>query len=73
MNPRTFVRFLLSALFLFAGTIHLLHPSLFEPIMPPWIPQPMTGIILSGVAEWLGGLGLLVPFRDVQRAAGWGG
>jgi uncharacterized membrane protein len=65
-------RILLAALFLFAGTWHLLDPQLFLPIMPPWIPQPMAGIVLSGVAEWLGGLGLLVPFREVQRAAGWG-
>ncbi len=49
-----------------------MDPQLFLPIMPPWIPQPMAGIILSGVAEWLGGVGLLVPFREVQRAAGWG-
>jgi uncharacterized membrane protein len=65
-------RLLLAALFLFAGTFHLLDAQLFLSIMPPWIPQPMAGILISGVAELLGGLGLLVPVREVQRAAGWG-
>ena len=65
-------RILLAALFLFAGTVHLLDPRLFLPIMPPWIPAPMAGIIVSGVAELAGGIGLLVPLRAIQRAAGWG-
>jgi uncharacterized membrane protein len=65
-------RLVLAALFLFAGTCHLLDPQLFLPIMPPWIPQPIAGIVISGVAELLGALGLLVPIREVQLAAGWG-
>ncbi len=63
---------MLALLFMFAGTWHLLDARLFLPIMPPWIPLPLTGIVLSGVAELAGGGGLLVPYREVQRAAGWG-
>jgi uncharacterized membrane protein len=66
------VRILLAALFLLAGTVHLLKPGLFRPIMPPWIPAPMACILISGVAELLGGAGLLVPNHGVQTAAGWG-
>ena len=69
---RLLTRVLLAALFLLAGTVHLLNPTLFLPIMPPWIPDPMAGIVLSGVCELLGGVGLLVPRAGVQRAAGWG-
>ena len=69
---RLVARVILAALFLSAGTVHLLIPQLFLPIMPPWIPQPLAGIVISGVAELLGGLGLLVPWREVRRAAGWG-
>lgn len=69
---RLVTRILLAALFLFAGTVHLLNPRLFLPIMPPWIPAPMTGILISGVCELLGGAGLLVPMAAVHRAAGWG-
>ena len=65
-------RWALAALFIFAGTVHLLDARLFLPIMPPWIPQPVTAIILSGLAELAGGVGLLVPFRALRRAAGWG-
>jgi uncharacterized membrane protein len=65
-------RILLAVLFLFAGTVHLLDPRFFLPIMPPWVPAPMAGIIVSGVAELAGGIGLLMPQRAIQRAAGWG-
>jgi uncharacterized membrane protein len=69
---RLVVRILIAGLFLFMGTVHLLDARLFLPIMPPWIPDPMAGILLSGVCELLGGVGLLVPRAAIQRAAGWG-
>ena len=72
MILRTLVRFLLAALFLFAGTIHLRSPALFEPIMPPWIPFHHACILSSGVFELLGGGGLLVPARPIQLLAGCG-
>jgi uncharacterized membrane protein len=68
---RLFTRIFLAALFLLAGTVHLLKPNLFKPIMPPWIPAPMACIIISGIAELLGGIGLLVPQTALQQAAGW--
>ncbi len=39
-------------------------------IMPPWIPRPLDMVYLSGVAEMLGGIGLLI--RSVRTAAGLG-
>lgn len=66
------VRLLLAALFLFAGTVHLRDPDLFLPVMPPWIPAHRACILISGVFELLGGVGLLVPLRPVQLATGWG-
>jgi len=39
-------------------------------IMPPYLPFPRELVLISGVAEILGGLGVLVP--RVRRAAGWG-
>jgi uncharacterized membrane protein len=69
---RFLVRILLAALFLFAGTVHLRDPALFMPVMPPVIPFPMACIIISGVFELLGGLGLLVPIRSIQFLTGWG-
>ena len=68
---RTLVRLLLAALFLFAGTIHLRHPELFLPVMPPWIPFHLACIKISGVFELLGGVGLLIPVRPIQILTGW--
>jgi uncharacterized membrane protein len=72
LMARLIWRTILAALFLFAGVCHLLNPQLFRPIMPPWIPAPIACIIVSGIAELAGGIGLLIPVREIQRAAGWG-
>jgi uncharacterized membrane protein len=69
---RLVVRLLLAALFLFAGTVHLLDPALFLPIMPPWIPFHLLCIEVSGVFELLGGVGLLVPDPRIELMTGWG-
>ena len=69
---RVIVRLLLAALFLFAGVVHLRAPDLFMPVMPPWIPFHRACILISGVFELLGGLGLLIPERTIQLMAGWG-
>ena len=39
--------------------------------MPPWIPFHLACILISGVVELLGGIGLLIPVRQVQIAIGW--
>lgn len=38
--------------------------------MPPYIPWPRDAVVVSGIFELLGALGLL--YRPVRRAAGWG-
>ena len=67
-----FTRILLAALFLFAGTVHLYKTRLFLPIMPPFIPFPRLCVVVSGIFEILGGLGLLLPVRAIEVATGWG-
>jgi uncharacterized membrane protein len=69
---RRIVRLFLAALFLFAGTFHLVDPTFFLPIMPPWIPFPLPCIEVSGVFELLGGIGLLIPGRRIELLTGWG-
>jgi uncharacterized membrane protein len=68
---RSLCRYLLAALFLFAGVLHLRRPEVFLPIMPPQIPFPVACILISGGAELLGGVGLLFPEGRVRIAAGW--
>ena len=69
---RFFLRLVLAALFVFTGTVHLVNPRLFLPIMPPWIPWPMGCIVVSGVLELLGGVGLLIPNAAIRKLAGIG-
>ena len=66
------VRHLLTALFLVAGTVHLVNPRFFLPIMPPGIPWPMACILISGVFELLGGVGLLIPSETIRKLTGVG-
>jgi uncharacterized membrane protein len=69
---RFIVRLVLAAVFLIAGTVHLMNPRLFLPIMPPGIPWPMACILISGVFELLGGVGLLMPSASIRKLAGIG-
>ena len=63
-------RYALALLFVLAGIWHFVRPATYLTIMPPWLPQPLALIYVSGVFEILGGLGLL-PART-RRIAGWG-
>lgn len=63
-------RVLLAVAFVGAGVLHLVSPATYDPAMPPFVPAPRAMILLSGVAEIAGGLGLLVP--RLRVAAGWG-
>ncbi len=61
---------LLAVAFVGAGVLHLVKPQMFEAIVPPSLPAPRLLVLVSGVAEVLGGIGLLVP--AVRPWAGWG-
>jgi uncharacterized membrane protein len=63
-------RYLLAALFIGSGTLHMVRPKPFRQIMPPQIPAPDAMVAISGLAEIWGGLGLLIP--ATRPAAGWG-
>jgi uncharacterized membrane protein len=52
------------------GFAHFLTPEPFVRIMPAWLPAPMALVLVSGVFEILGGVGLLV--RRTRRAASFG-
>lgn len=63
-------RFLLAALFLFAGLNHFRNPEPYLAIMPPLLPFPRELVALSGVFEMAGGAGLLFP--RTRKMAAWG-
>jgi uncharacterized membrane protein len=63
------VRALAGPFFVLAGTLHFLLPRTYRRTMPPYIPAHRELVFASGVAEALGGLGL-IP-RPTRRVAGW--
>ncbi|MGI4739204.1 MAG: DoxX family protein [Janthinobacterium lividum] len=67
---RRWLRYGLALLFVGAGLLHFLHPETYLRIVPPTLPAPRLLVLLSGVAEVAGGLGLLLP--ATRRWAGWG-
>jgi uncharacterized membrane protein len=62
-------RLALALFFIVAGVSHFIAPAPYLAIMPPYIPWPAEMVALSGIAEILGGLGIL--FRSTRRTAGW--
>jgi uncharacterized membrane protein len=63
-------RIVLAVLFVVAGTLHFVLTPAYMKIMPPWLPEPMLLVQISGAAEILGGVGLLIPATRVFAA--WG-
>ncbi len=67
---KIFSLFLIAALFVTAGVLHFVRPTFFSRIVPPALPYPLALVYISGVAEILGGVGVLVP--SVRLWAGYG-
>lgn len=63
-------RYIIAALFSLIGVLHLIKPKFFTQIMPNYIPYHLAMVYISGAAEILGGLGILVEMT--QFWAGWG-
>ena len=60
----------LAVFFIVAGANHFLTPKIYLGMMPPWLPWPEAMNAISGAAEMLGGIGLVVP--RTRRLAAWG-
>ena len=56
----------MAAAFLTSGIVHLVKPSVFEPLIPDALPRPTDLVYVSGVAELICAVGLL-------RRARWAG
>lgn len=54
-------RRLLGPTFVFAGTMHFVVPDRYEAIMPPYVPRHREAVLISGAAEIVGGVAVLVP------------
>jgi len=49
--------------FLVSGTLHLIVPAQFLPLLPDWTPYPLALVFFSGVAELVAAIGLIAKLR----------
>ncbi len=63
-------RWLMAFLFVGAGILHFVYTELYIHIVPGYLPDPLLLVQISGVAEILGGIGLVIP--QTRKAAAWG-
>ena len=55
---------------MFQGVLHFAAPATYLRIMPPYLPEPLLLVHLSGLAAIVGGVGLLIP--ATRQLACWG-
>jgi uncharacterized membrane protein len=65
----SFIRRLAGPFFVFAGVMHFVIPRAYRRMMPPYVPAHAAMVSASGVAEIVGGVGLMLPRH--RRRAGW--
>jgi len=63
-------RWLLALFFIVAGAMHFISPQAYMSVMPPWLGWHAALVLISGIAECAGGIGVL--WRPTRRYAGWG-
>lgn len=70
MKIATTSRMLLSLFFVSAGVFHFVFLSDYVSVMPPWQPSRQALVVISGMCEIAGGLGVL--WTETRRWAGYG-
>lgn len=58
---KTPLRYVMGAGYVVAGGLHLLWPAAYAEVVPPELPRPRLLVYLSGVAEIVLGLGVMIP------------
>ena len=70
LENKAIFRTMLAVFMIVAGLSHFFADGVYIKIYPPLLPYPATMVYFTGVAEILGGIGLLIP--SVSQAAAWG-
>jgi uncharacterized membrane protein len=53
--------YLMAILYTLAGIWHFVRPAVYLKIMPPYLPNPLLLVQLSGIAEIICGILLIIP------------
>ncbi|MEO6771543.1 MAG: DoxX family membrane protein [Kofleriaceae bacterium] len=69
MKVKPILRWVLTVFMVGAGINHFYNPAPYLGMMPAALPHPELLVQLSGVAEILGGLGLILP--RTRRLTAW--
>ena len=70
--PKTLARFAMGILFILGSGMHFMASEAELKIIPEFLPLRREALYITGVFEFLGGLGLFVPNARVRRASAWG-
>ena len=70
LEKKQIFRVMLAIFMVVAGLSHFFADGVYIKIYPALLPYPATMVYLTGIAEVLGGIGLLIP--RVSQAAAWG-
>jgi uncharacterized membrane protein len=71
MSPRKkILLYIMTVVYVLAGAMHFYRPDDYVAMMPPFLPQPLALVYISGAAEIAGGFGLL--FEQTRRYAAMG-
>jgi uncharacterized membrane protein len=62
--------FFIGPAYILAGLNHFIHEAFYTKMIADFLPYPVQIVFISGVAEMLCGLGLLIP--STRKAAAWG-
>jgi uncharacterized membrane protein len=70
VHIKTVMRWVLTVFMVAAGLNHFISPAAYVAMVPDALPSHALLVQISGVAEILGGLGLILP--RTRRLAAWG-
>jgi uncharacterized membrane protein len=68
--PKRVLLYVMGLFYVVAGVNHFLNPDFYVAIMPPYLPAHLELVYLSGVAEIVLGVAVLIPRYRVLAA--WG-
>lgn len=69
---KTLARFTMGVLFILASSMHFTASEAELKIIPEFLPLRHEALYITGIFEFLGGLGLFFPNAKVRRASAWG-
>lgn len=69
-RTKTVLLWVMSLFYVLGGLNHLADPAFYLPMMPPYLPAHLPLIYLSGMAEVVLGIAVLIP--RTRSLAAWG-